>query len=337
MDILCSACGGRHPRPGGKYCKFLSTGTRTLPGVMASVGLTGEEKEQALGDIEDIPDRDSPDYVPYLESRIGVLTQSMKKLELSTKAKEAEDKLFNLFSRYKALERSASMDKTSVKGGGQNQADAGASQQQSPHQWASISDMVSQAGGDLGKMHPSAHVEGVPWDKMSFRDFMLGMCRVSIYMEELHIPTTMYKRHMESILEMASSNIYTTEAFLRYDRYVTLLVQEGKLQDWLPSHSHSQNLYFTRVYTFEHVNSRRKSYASGKSYNSPSKNWWNENWPSSICYCYNWRVCNRVKCNHKHECSECGLDHKALVCPKQPVDPVVRFSQGGGSHDSSGK
>lgn len=162
---------------------------------------------------------------------------------------------------------------------------------------------------------------------------MLGLCQVSIYLEELNVPSAMFKRHMEFILEMATSNIYTTEAFIRYDRYVTSLVQEGKLQDWLPSHSHAQNLYFTRVYTFEHVNLRTKGQSGSRSYSSPSKNWWVENWPSSVCYCYNWRV----KCNHKHECSECWSDHKALVCPKNPVDPVVRFSQGAGGHDAAGK
>lgn len=66
-----------------------------------------------------------------------------------------------------------------------------------------------------------------------------------IYLEDLQIPTTMYKRHMEFVLEMATSNIYTTEAFLRYDRYVTMLVQEGLASE---PFSCSKSVFYKSVY-----------------------------------------------------------------------------------------
>lgn len=66
-----------------------------------------------------------------------------------------------------------------------------------------------------------------------------------------------------------------------------------------------------------------------------SKGWWADNWPNGVCYCYNWRVCNRARCNNRHECAECGQDHRAMVCPKQPVDPVTKISQSGSGNGES--
>lgn len=120
-----------------------------------------------LGDSEDMPERDSDEYVPFLEARIATFTDSMKKLELSAKVKDTEDKVFSLFTQYKKLERAMSTDSSPATGqqyaatGGQHAGGGGQHDSGSPPQWASVCDMISQAGGDPGKIHPSAHVEGV--------------------------------------------------------------------------------------------------------------------------------------------------------------------------------
>lgn len=136
----------------GKYCKFMTTRAHNLPaGAMPSKNLSEEERELALlGDSEEVPERDSPEYVPFLEALIGLLTVSVKKLELSAEVKDKEDKVLSLFARYKSLERMLSMDNTSPQGGQQSQSGVNTSQHQqtcsSPPQWASVADMIGQAG-----------------------------------------------------------------------------------------------------------------------------------------------------------------------------------------------
>lgn len=266
--------------------------------------LSEEQKREAIaGDLQ-VPDVNSPDYVKHLEFWIVTLTQNLHDMELRSKVQDKEQKVFELFARMTSMEESQDNNQASQNGGhtGQSKHTGG----QSPgSQWASVRDMVLQSDGDLSKLYPSAHIEGANWDCMTFRDFTLGLWRVSIYLEELNVPSLMHKRHAEFMMQMASANCYTTEAFLRYDRHVSTVVIEGKLQDWLPSHNHAQNLYFSRVYTYELVNARKKS-VGGKSGQVYSKAWWSDNWPNGVCYCYNWRMCNRSRCNNCHECVECG-------------------------------
>lgn len=346
MEVNCSGCGGRHLGPGGKYCKFLQVGSsvgahKPAFGSMATT-LTEEERQDAIaGDHEEVPDRGSQEYITFLEDRIADLTNSVKDMTISQRVKDTENRLFSLYHQYKSLETSMT-DKDGrtgdtgghAKPGTPRTTPPGASSHPSP--WSSIHDLIELSGGELGKLYPHNHVENSHWDKLSFREFILGLCRVTIYLDELNVPSLLHKRHVEFILEMAASNVYTTEAFLRYDHYVSTLVVEGKLHDWVPSHSHAQNLYFNRVYSFEHVHAaRKKSGYSYKSSTSPPKTWWLENWPAGICYCYNWRSCNRIKCNNRHECVECGGDHTAMVCAKQPVDPVTKFGQQGSGGSAS--
>lgn len=219
-----------------------------------------------------------------------------------------EDKFFSTYSCMKSLETSVNKGPSSPPAAS-NQAPA-TSHSASPNPWTSIRDLLSQAGGDPGMIYPHKHIEGSQWDKLTFREFILGLCRVSIYLEELNVPTVLHNRHVELVLEMASSNVYTTEAFLRYEHYMTTL--DGKLQDWVPSHSHAQNLYFNRVYSFEQVQAKKKAGAGSRTVNSPPNAWWIENWPMGICYCFNWRSCNCAKCSNRHECVEFGGTIKPL-------------------------
>lgn len=169
----------------------------------------------------------SPDYTNHLEERIVILTQQLEALKLKDQVRDKEDKVFALYTQVKALEDSQNTGGNVSQYGGPG---AVGSSPGSP-QWASIRDMVQQQDGDLGKLHPSAHIEDSAWDKLAIREFVLGLCRVSIYLEELRIPSLMHKRHVEYMMLMSASNCYTTEAFLRYDRFVTNQVMEGKLQD----------------------------------------------------------------------------------------------------------
>lgn len=119
----------------------------------------------ALGDSEEIPVSDRPEDVPFLEARIDLLTDSVKKLEMFAKVKDAEDKVYSLVARYKTLERATLMGETthwqvSIVEERPTVVNTNGVAVARLHQWASVCVMISQARGSPGKM--------------LFRDLMLG-------------------------------------------------------------------------------------------------------------------------------------------------------------------
>lgn len=221
--------------------------------------LTEAEKRTALfGELstDEIPEENSGAYMDLLEKRILSLMEEMKQMDLRQRTQDRENTLLQFFAKMKTMSQDGDSTTgpmmaqgTGAIGGGVTGQGGSRPMSSSPDVNLSIRDSVLQANGDCSKLYAHNHVPGTLWNKMSFRDLMLGFWRVSLYVEELGISMYMYKKHVEYIAEIATANCYTTEAFLRYEFYVTTQVIEGKVFDWSPSDSHAQNFYFNRIYS----------------------------------------------------------------------------------------
>lgn len=100
--IQCSACRETHARPGGIYCKNANSSKAGVQDGGASNPRSPNftwEGIVAEAEIETIPERSDPTYLPFCEKIIQELSQQLKDSEEEQKVCKAEDEIAELLSQ----------------------------------------------------------------------------------------------------------------------------------------------------------------------------------------------------------------------------------------------
>lgn len=85
----------------------------------------------------------------------------------------------------------------------------------------------------LSRLYPGAHLPSVSsYEKMNYRDLVLGMVGVHSHLVYWGQPTRGYEAHCEFVKRKATSFLYTNMANVLYDRMVTENVIAGVYEDY---------------------------------------------------------------------------------------------------------
>lgn len=82
---------------GGKYCKYLSAGSQKSL-LLLWLSYLKMRKLAILGDNQQAPERNSMEYMNFLEDTAAALIKSMRDLELAQRVEETEEKLVSVCS-----------------------------------------------------------------------------------------------------------------------------------------------------------------------------------------------------------------------------------------------
>lgn len=277
----------------------------------------GEDGEQGQ-----VPARDSPDYLPYIEK---VLLVRQKELEESLRGQrvlEVETKLRRLSlasppaSSQGATGGNQSFNAGSPQGGGGG-THQGTNRQQCLNQHLAVIP-------DLSKLRPEAFcATPKSYEKLTFRELIRGCIKVMMYLRCHNVEIEEgYLLHLAFIMDKAAiPGVYTTEGLVLYEREVTSKVIRGESSDWPEVDLASDSRFLSYEFTFDHVSRLdQKSSSSGRIRKRSGRKTKSliydfDRWDPEICWLWNCRQCEG--CDRKHGvCGLCSGPHKATDCEK---------------------
>lgn len=330
MNIHCTGCGGIHPRPGGKYVqefslrrnqekKYDSTMGATAAGTNSKMATAGINWAAILpsDELATVPDRSSDDYMGFCEKVIGELSQKVRDSEEESKVLSAEKKITELMSQLELNEsrrekKLSCRDSHGKPGAVLPDADTYHS---GPFFRGPFRTIVEPTDGKdyLCKLRAESHLTPTKsFDSMNYRDLVLVMAGVHNHLLIHGRPVDGYEAHCLFVKRKSASFLYTNQASILYDRYVTDKILAGEFKDYPSSCSDASLEYFCDSY-------RRESF---QSHTSPSqsngakggKPW--SGFPYPFCYFYNEGAgCHKKVCHLKHECPYChSTEHRSKDC-----------------------
>ena len=292
--INCRGCGSRHIGAGGSRCQFLKSQ------LIAQTGST-------MASAEMIPDRDSPNYQSYLESKIQEQEELLKQAEETAKVASLEKQLSELRIKTERLHQ-VSDDRSiaTVNPSGFAGCILVVTAQQDKQQTASLDPQQSRAEKEIvSKLRPSFYMsESKPPEKTTYRDFIHGMTKVLQFILEVAGSATGYAAHMSFIASKAAGNYFVTDALIKYELAVTDKVISGTLQDWVAADPESVAIHLGADATYAVRGGNKPAW--GRSTSGVSGNTRDfSDWPRDICWLYNNTACYFPKCRRSHLCSKC--------------------------------
>lgn len=147
---------------------------------------------------------------------------------------------------------------------------------------------------------------------MNYRDLVLGMAGVHSHLLLHGRPVDGYLAHCLFVKRKSASFLYTNQASILYDRYVTDKVIAGEFKDFPSSCSDASLEYFFDSY-------RREPYQVHSSPLTPAGSKGGKPWsgfPYPFCFFHNEGAgCHKQVCNLKHECPYChSTEHPSKEC-----------------------
>lgn len=324
--INCSGCLTHHARPSYLWRrKIIQRDSETEMAAAFSdqefINIFGEDGEKGL-----VPDRDSEDYLPYIEK---LLLVRQKQLDNSLKEK-------------RVIEIESKLRRLSLSGNSQHSGDTSSKPAQFNTSYSAHSPSPHLPDGgyllakvpDLCKLRPEAYCSTPkPYEKLTFRELIRGCVKVTMYLRMCSVNIEGYLLHMAFIMDKAAiPGVYTTEGLVLYEREVTSKVIRGELSDWLEVDLASDSRFLSYEYTFDHVSrlehkgsanvkSKRKGVRKTR---SPIYDF--DKWEPDVCWMWNCRQCEG--CDRKHGvCGLCMGSHKAIDCDKSQLHPSKGESQ----------
>lgn len=150
------------------------------------------------------------------------------------------------------------------------------------------------------------------YESMNYRDLVLGMAGVHNHLLLHGRPVDGYESHCLFVKRKSASFLYTNQASILYDRYVTDKILAGEFKDFPSSCSDACLEYFCDSY-------RRESHQFHISPSSPNgakgaKPW--SGFPYPFCWFFNEGTgCHKKVCHLKHECPYChSSEHGSKDC-----------------------
>lgn len=319
--INCSGCLTKHARPSCLWKKKISEmASKTTP-------FSADEYQQIFGEDGEagqVPDRDSPEYLPYIETLSLTRQKELDNSLREQRVREVENKL-----------RRLSVSSNPSAGGGQGPKTQGQSMVTGTSQSTRGTNYQAAASKqqcgnlrlasipDLSKLCPEAFCSAPKtYDKITFRELIRGCTKVMMYLRYFNVDIDGYLLHLSFIMDKAAiPGVYTTEGLVLYEREVTSKVIRGELSDWPEVDLASDSRFLSYEYTFDHVSCLdQKTSSSGKSRKRNGKKnksliYDFDRWDPEICWLWNCRQCEG--CDRKHGvCGLCSAPHKALDCDK---------------------
>ena len=307
--INCTACKGCHTGRGGQYCKFVSP-------VHAGATAGTPAMAMAAQDV-DTPDRDSPEYLSYLKSKIEEEEDRLKYLQDQRNLTSLEDQLARLRLQSTEFEfKSASLTKPAPPNTGMaadlltaaHQGGAWSTAAQVPVSLTSPQTVFMQRSREerdmLSKLRATSHLsEQKPIEKITYRDFICAMAKVLKMLTDLDLGFRNYVAHMGFITSKAALDLYATDAIIRYEAAVTDRVITGQYQDWVAADPECVALHLgaDATYTVRQGGSRWPRQNSGNSGGSRDF----ADWPKEICWLFNNTNCYFPCCQKAHICFKC--------------------------------
>ena len=283
-----------------------------------------------------IPDRDSPDYMSYLATKIEEEENRLKSLQDQYRGTSMEEQLSRL--RLKTFEyelrigragpddnggheKDGSDQETGVAGHLLTAAKRGSAGSPGPHSAASSdrSPVIQRSKEErdvLSKLKALTHLpEQKAVEKVTYRDFISAMTKVLKFVIELGIDPTNYVAHMNFITWKAALNVYATDALIRYEEGVTERVISGVYKDWSAADPECVALFLgaDATYAIRQGGSRWQRSSS----NSGSTRDFSD-WPKDICWLFNNTNCYFPRCKKSHICAKCKkTGHTMRECKNQ--------------------
>ena len=149
------------------------------------------------------------------------------------------------------------------------------------------------------KFRPDFHVQlNKSLDKYTFREYMLGCLFLAEALVANGRPIAGYLSYLRFISWKSTvSRAYQTQALIKYDQHVSIKVIRGLLHDWVLSEEEAVCLYLgvdgMLVYK-QLIAGSRSAKGALRSYFA--------NYPSDICWLFNYRSCEPDLCKRKHVC-----------------------------------
>ena len=274
----------------------------------------------------EIPDRDTPDYIAFLEDKLSVQQHKLKQLKEENKliSMESELRYVNLGINREELQQQKYGQRSGFVRNSLYSSDTG-----DRDYGRGAADMLLRAAPNVGakilrkeeeaalsKIRPLSYlVTPKGPDKCSYREFMSGMTHVLTYIINLGHEAKGYAAHMKFIASKAATNVYITEYLIRYEMAVTDKVFGELLPDWVSADPECIAIHLGAEATYAIQGKTRWGPNRGSSAfgNSPSADL--SSWPKDICWLYNTRQCNIQSCNRLHVCAKCrSKEHLAREC-----------------------
>lgn len=195
-------------------------------------------------ELTTVPLRTSDEYLGFCEKIITELTQKLEDSEEETKVREAEPKIGDLMSQLK-LNESIRERKCSRRESREN--DTGFLPDSGPdpscHGFTgSFRTVVEPTDSKdyLCKLRAESHLTPKKsYESMNYRDLVLGMAGVHFHLLMNGYPVDGYEAHCLFVKRKSASFLYTNQASILYDRFVTDKVIAGEFKDFPSSCSSS--------------------------------------------------------------------------------------------------
>lgn len=301
MNIHCTGCGGFHPRPGGSLCKNLAF-TRSGRGEGSLIGATGTDTNSKMATIaslnwsailpaeemKTIPDRSSADYMAFCEKVISELQEKVEASEEESKILSAERKITELMSQLHVSDstRSRHLSRRDSRGGSGVLLPDSTPDHPSHFFDGPFRTIVEPTDFKeyLCKLRVESHLTPKKsFESMNYRDLVLGMAGVHNHLLINGRPVDGYETHCLFVKRKSASFLYTNQASILYDRFVTDKILAGEFKDFPSSCSDASLEYFCDSYRRESF--QVHSSPSQQSGNKGGKPW--SGFPYPFCYFYN--------------------------------------------------
>ena len=341
--INCTACKGCHTGRGGKFCKF----SPSKP--------SGQAAGTAKMSVDEVPERDSPEYASYLAEKIEEEEDRLKSLQDKFRITTMEEQLARLHLQTTEPENSAGGAgsghgiagaggiSSGVGPGGSVRAGAGRASETG----VACKLLTAAEGGVAGHSRPVAGGAGVVWEptllmqrskedrenlsklkalshlseqkpfeKITYREFVSAMAKVLKLIVELGIDPFFYIAHLNFITSKAALNLYATDALIRYEAEVTERVISGHYDDWVSADPECVALHLGADATYAVRQGGNRWSRQTSATLGNTRDF--SDWPKEVCWLFNNTNCYFPRCKKAHICMKCKrTGHTMRECKTQ--------------------
>ena len=164
------------------------------------------------------------------------------------------------------------------------------------------------------KFRPDFHMD-LPKSlkKYTFREFVLGCMYEAEALVVDGRPIAGYLSHVRFISwKAAMSGAFLTQSLIKYDHHVSSKVIRGELPDWVLGEEEAVCLHLGVDGTVAY-----KQLAGGNKSSRSTSHGDFSDFPSDVCWLFNFRSCDSNFCKRKHVCHLCRGSHRGRACPSK--------------------